>query len=71
MAAARANSTIDYLKNSQDCAKLLTQVTIGKTSVINQGEIYIQRKNKKESLRLSNFDAQRRIPEQVWYDSLR
>ena len=40
-------------------------------SIINQGDVFIQKRNQKEALRLASFDTKRSIPEQIWYDSLR
>lgn len=40
-------------------------------SIIHQGDVYIQRKNQKEALRLADFDSKQMMPQQIWYDQLR
>jgi hypothetical protein len=56
---------------SKETQKMLNQLNQDRQSIINQGDVYIQRMNTKEAMRLANWDNQRRIPEQIWYDSLR
>ena len=41
------------------------------TSIINQGDAYIHRRNAKEALRFANMDTHKSLPDQIWYDSLR
>ena len=47
---------------------MLQQLSEERTSIINQADVYIQRQNEREALRLANFDNQTVIPQQIWYD---
>ena len=63
-------ATLKMLESSKFATRLLENQN-ERQSLINQGDIYNQRRNEKEAVRLANFDAQRVIPDQIWYDSLR
>ena len=54
--------TLELLESSKFTTRLLEHQN-ERQSLINQGDIYNQRKNEKEAIRLANFDAQRQIPE--------
>jgi len=56
-------------KESKKTASMLEQLG-SRQSIINQGDIYNQRMNKKEALRLARFDDGI-LPDQIWYDTLR
>lgn len=42
-----------------------------KHSVINSGDINIQKINQRKVLNAANFDNQPSIPQRIWYDQLR
>ena len=46
----------DKILNSNDTKKMLKQLERDHSSIINQGDIYIQRRNLKEAVRIANFD---------------
>ena len=48
-------------QDSKTTSKLLEQLD-QRSSIINQGDIYINRKNKKEALNLASFDDKPYIP---------
>ena len=58
---------IDMFESSKDTKRMLQQLD-QRQSIINQGDIYIQRRNQREALRLAAIDGQGTLPAQIWYD---
>ena len=58
------------LQESKKTNQIIEQLA-NRQSVINYGDLYQQRKNKKEAIRLATYDMKDRLPPQMWYDSLR
>ena len=59
------------ISKSDKTSRMLRQLTQERSSIINQGEMFIQRRNMKEAIMRSQFDTQKQIPTQIWYDQLR
>lgn len=63
-------NNVKHFQGSKHVRGLLSQIG-ERSSVINQGDIYIQKRNERQAVHLSNYDNTSAVPTQLWYDQLR